>query len=183
MMYDLQESNMFDDFADDLLGERTARPLVIIGASKIDSLLLQILSTYLLPKRTKAKDQDELLEGDRPLGTFSARIKMCYRLGLIDETLYLALEQVRVLRNPSAHSIAFDIMKSPTREHVAELRKSIINRLSFQQTKRRYFDDSPLNSIDELQCVLLTLCVLLEIIRENVSTTHGIKIALSIANR
>ena len=125
----------------------------------------------------------ELLEGDRPLGTFSARIKMCYRLGLIDETLYLALEQLRSLRNPSAHSIAFDIMKSPTREHIAELRRSIATRHSFGQTKKRYFDNASFSSIDELQCVLLTLCVLLELIREKVSTTCGSKIALSIASK
>ena len=183
MMHNAPTSDMFDEFAEDLLGERTARPLIIIGASKVDNLLLQILNVYLLPKRAKAKEQDELLEGDRPLGTFSARIKMCYRLGLIDETLYLALEQLRALRNPSAHSIAFDIMKSPTREHISELRKSVASRHSFRQTKKRYFDNAALTKIDELQCVLLTLCVLLELIHEKVSTTCGSKVALSIATQ
>ena len=75
--------DQFDDFADDLLGERTARPLIIVGTAKVENLLFQILSQHLLPKKTKASDQDELLEGDRPLATFSARIKLCYRLGLI----------------------------------------------------------------------------------------------------
>ena len=182
-MNNTSTSDIFDEFAEDLLGERTARPLIIIGASKVDNLLFQILNVYLLPKRAKAKDQDELLEGDRPLGTFSARIKMCYRLGLIDETLYLALEQLRALRNPSAHSIAFDILKSPTREYISALRKSVAIRHSFRQTKRRYFDNAALTKIDELQCVLLTLCVLLELIYKKVSTTCGSKVALSIASR
>lgn len=183
MRHNAPTREMFDEFAEDLLGERTGRPLIIIGASKVDNLLFQILNVYLLPKKAKANDQDELLEGDRPLGTFSARIKMCYRLGLIDETLYIALEQLRALRNPSAHSIAFDILKSPTREHIDELRKSVVNRHSFRQTKRRYFDNASFTKIDELQCMLLTLCVLLELIREKVSTTCGSKIALSIATR
>jgi len=182
-MHNASTSDMFDEFAEDLLGERTARPLIIIGASKVDNLLFQILNVYLLPKRATEKDQDELLEGDKPLGTFSARIKICYRLGLIDEILYLALEQLRALRNQSAHSIAFDIMKSPAREHISQLRKSVNSRHSFRQTKKRYFDNADLTKIDELQCVLLTLCVLLELIHGKVSTTCGSKIALSIATR
>src|SRR6266446_4704113 len=101
-------SEVFDIFADDLLAERSARPLVIIGASKVDHLLSEMLRTFLLPKCAKAKNQDELLDGDAPLATFSARIKLCRRLGLIDETLYLALERLRALRNFSAHSISFN---------------------------------------------------------------------------
>jgi hypothetical protein len=175
--------NLFDSFADDLLGERNARPLIIVGASKVDSLLFQILNVYLLPKRTKTKEQDELLEGDKPLATFSARIKICYRLGLIDETLCFALEKLRALRNPSAHSIGFDIANSPTREHLSELQKSVAKRHSFRLTKERYFDNDPLSRIEELQCVLLTLCVLLEAIREKIQTTSGSTAALSIAGR
>ena len=176
-------SNQFDAFADELLGERAARPLIIVGASKVDSLLLQILSHHMLPKRAKSNDSDELLEGDRPLATFSARIKLSYRLGLIDETLYVTLEQLRALRNPSAHSIAFDIAKSPTREHLAALRKSLTHRQSFRLTRERYFSASHLTETEELQCLLLSLCVLLEAIREKTSVTRGNKRTLSIASR
>ena len=182
-MQSISTSELFDAFAEDLLAERAPRPLFIVGASKTDNLLFEILSSHLLPKRAKSKDQDELLEGDRPVATFSARIKMCYRLGLIDESLYLSLENLRALRNPSAHSVAFDIGKSPTREHLAELRKCVAGRKSFRLTKERYFDHDPLNKIEELQCLLLTLCVLLEAIREKTSTTPGSKVALSIATR
>lgn len=182
-MQSISTSDLFDAFAEDLLSERAPRPLLIVGASKIDNLLLEILSSHFVPKRAKANDQDELLEGDRPLATFSARIKMCYRLGIIDESLYLSLEALRALRNPSAHSVAFDIGKSPTREHLAELRKCVAGRKSFRLTQERFFNHAPLNKIEELQCLLLTLCVILEAIREKTSTTRGSKIALSIATR
>jgi hypothetical protein len=182
-MQSISTSDLFDVFAEDLLAERAPRPLVIVGASKVHNLLFEILSAHLLPKRVRAKYQDELLEGDRPLATFSAQIKMCFRLGLIDESLYLSLETLRALRNPSAHSIAFDIGKSPTREHLAELRKGVAGRKSFRLTQERYFDHVPLNKTEELQCLLLTLCVILEAIREKTSTTRGSKIALSIATR
>jgi hypothetical protein len=175
--------DLFDSFAEDLLCEQNARLLVIIGASKVDDLLYEILSLYLLPKRAKPKEQDELLDGDRPLSTLSARIKMCCRLGLIDQTFYLTLEQLRVLRNLSAHSIAYDIAKSPMREHIAELRKRIEGRESFRLTRERYFDNVAFNMIEELQCLLLTMCVLLQAIRENIKRTKGNKSALSIATK
>ena len=91
-MKDPKINDLFDTFAEDLLSEQAARPLIIIGASKVDHLLLEVLRRFLLPKIGKVKEPDELLEGDTPLATFSARIKMCRRLGLIDETLYLTLD-------------------------------------------------------------------------------------------
>ena len=39
-------SDQFDTFAEDLLEERTPRSLIIIGASKVDDLLFQILTKY-----------------------------------------------------------------------------------------------------------------------------------------
>jgi hypothetical protein len=182
-MSTISTSDAFDGFAEDLLAERTARPLIIVGASKVDQLLFEILNLHLLPKLAKGQDQDELLEGDTPLATFSARIKMCYRLGLIDKKLCTALDKLRKLRNPSAHWIAFDITKSPMRELVADLHQHIASRHSFRLTKQRYFDGTQFNEIEELQCVLLTLCVLLEAIRKKTTTTVGNKIALSIAAR
>jgi DNA-binding MltR family transcriptional regulator len=173
-------SDPFDDFADELLDERTIRPLIIIGASKIDHLLLEILKQYLLPKSTKSREPDELLEGDRPLSTFSARTKLCYRLGLIDKSVYTAIEKLRALRNPSAHQITFDHTKSPIREHLAELRKYVVNCTSFSLTKSRYFDGASLTATEELQCVLLTLCVVLEAIREKTTTTTGNRVSLHI---
>jgi len=178
----MSTSEQFDTFAEDLLEERASRPLIIIGASKVDDLLLQILTQHFLPKRAKPKDQDELLEGDRPLATFSARIKLTYRLGLIDDTLFIALEQLRNLRNQSAHSVAFDIVKSPAREYLTALRKSIIYRQSYYLTRDRYFNDAHLTRIEEVQCLLLTLCVLLEAIRIKMSRTRGSKQSIKIAS-
>jgi hypothetical protein len=155
--------------------------LIIVGAAKADDLLLEVLRAFLLPKIAKAKDQDELLEGDTPLATFSARIKICRRLGLLDETLYLALERLRALRNLSAHSVSFNERKSPVRDHLGEFRKHIAARGSYRLTKERYFNVEPLEAIEEWQCLLLTLCVLLEAILQKVERTSGNESALNIA--
>jgi hypothetical protein len=181
MMNKVSTRESFDSFAEDLLAERNTRPLVIVGSSKISDLLHRILRAFLLPQIAKGKNQDELLEGDSPLATFSARIKMCRRLGLIDNTLYLALDRLRTLRNLSAHAISFDPTKSPSREHLSELKANIVGRASYQLTKQRYFDQADLETIEECQCLLLTLCVLLEAIRERTKPTAGNRHAMDIA--
>lgn len=183
MKQDPKDIQMFDVFADDLMQESNVRLLVIVGTSKVDYLLFEILSLFLLTKHAKVKEQDELLEGDAPLATFSARIKMCSRLGLIDETLYITLEQLRKLRNLSAHQISFDVAKSPVREHLSELRRQIASRQSFRLTRERYFNNVVFKPFEELQCLLLTLSILLEAIRKKTIVTRGNKSTKSISSR
>ena len=176
-------SGEFDAFADDLLAEREPRPLVIVGTAKVETLLLQVLGGHLLPKLSKGDDQDELLEGDRPLATLSARIKMCYRLGLIDHSLYADLDALRNVRNICAHSVAFKPHQSPARDHVQHLVRRIAVRRSYKLTQERFFGQESLTTAMELQCALLTLCVLLESIREKNVQTKGNKKALLIAQK
>jgi hypothetical protein len=171
----------FDDFADALRVERGMRSLIIVGTSRIDGLLLEILRTYYLPKLSAGKNEDELLEGDKC--TFSTRIKMCRRLGLIDQTLYLTLERLRTIRNRCAHAVAFDFAVPPLREHFSDLRKSLANRVSYRLTKKRYFEDDFASPIEEWQCHLLTVCVLLEGVRANTEPTKGNAKTLKISAR
>lgn len=175
-------STQYDEFAEDLLAERTPRTMVIVGSSRIDTLLYDILCSYFLPKRTKAKDNDELLEGDRPLSTFSSRIKLCYRLGIIDDSFCNALEILRSLRNDCAHSVTFDPTKSPAREHIANLFGSVSCRKSFELVKARYYNRD-ISKTEELQCVLLTLCALLEAVKEKMQRTTGTNTTLAITRR
>jgi hypothetical protein len=172
----------FDSFADELLTERSARPLVIVGAAKIDFLLMEMLRAFLLPKLSNGKEQDELLEGDAPLGTFSSRIKLCRRLGLIDETLYAALERLRTIRNLSAHSVSFDHAKSPLRERIADLRSHVSKRRSYRLTRARYFGSESLGAMEDLQCLLLTVCAVLEAASRHVGRITSNKKATRISS-
>ena len=78
------------------------RAAVVLGAAKVDALLCSLLDHYLLPT---PGTEDDLLDGDSPLGSFSARIKICYRLGLIDAHFAKLLHIFRRLRNAFAHDI------------------------------------------------------------------------------
>jgi len=87
------EFRQFRSFNNEFKSE-SDRAAVVLGAALLDSLLHQLIDAYLLPK-PKQNKEDELLEGSSPLATFSARIKMCYRLGLIDKEFLKALDLIR----------------------------------------------------------------------------------------
>ncbi|WP_226736119.1 hypothetical protein [Microvirga lenta] len=81
-------------------GGGTDRGLVLLGASMLDELLRRLLES-----RIREEVADELLLSDRPLGSFSARVKICYGLDLITDREFKALEYVRKIRNAFAHKI------------------------------------------------------------------------------
>lgn len=84
------------------LATESERAAVVLGAAKLDSLLELLLKRCLLPC---SGGKDDLLDTERPLGTFSARISVAYRLGLIDKDFEYSLQVIRKIRNSFAHSI------------------------------------------------------------------------------
>lgn len=78
------------------------RATVILVVAKLELILFQILQKYLIPV---PGSEDELLDNDRPLGTFSAKIRMAYRLGLIDNLFSHSLHLIRKIRNAFAHEV------------------------------------------------------------------------------
>lgn len=156
----------FDEFADELLKEKQPRALVILAAAKIDTQLRSVIEKILLPK-LKAKDPDELLEGDNPLATFSAKTKMCRRLGLIDDSIANALDRLRDVRNQAARWVTFGLADAPLRDQCKNLRSLIQSRRSYRLTVERFFVEPELDDFEALQATLLTVAVLLESVYEN----------------
>jgi len=160
----------FDLFTDEYLQERTTRTTVLVGSSKIDDTIFRILSSYFLPKTTKKTENDELLEGDRPLSTFSSRIKLIYRLGLIDKSFFMILERIRAIRNESAHKLSFDITKNPLKGKLASIVNDMSKRESYSLIKQRYFNNDIFDKSMEIKCMYLTICMLLEAIRSRITS-------------
>lgn len=110
--------------------EENDRAIVIIGAVNIDNLLRCLIESSLLPKRCK---QDELFDGDSPLSTFSSKINLCYRVGLIDKGLASILHILRKIRNDFAHKIeGCDLNKSPHEDQIREFIKPLANSSIFE---------------------------------------------------
>lgn len=100
-------------------GRESDRAAVILATARLDELLYQLISVVLLPSPT---GEDPLLDPDRPLSTFSARINGAYRLGCIDASLARALHMIRRIRNAFAHETLDARLDSGThRDRIAEL--------------------------------------------------------------
>lgn len=133
--FDLRD---FQRFVDEFKGE-SDRAAVILGAAKLDLLLYQILQQYLAPS---TGGKDELLDGDSPLGTFSAKIMLVNRLGLIDNEFTRALQFVRKIRNAFAHEVSGCTLESGAhRDRVKELVAQLKHKNAFILVRKNEFDD------------------------------------------
>ena len=157
----------FDEFVNQFKVE-SDRAAVILVTAKIDYSLFQLISCFLVPNPTK---KDELLDPDEngPLSSLSARISLCYRLGIIDAEFARALHLVRKIRNEFAHEVSDARLDTPPhRERGRELIKVVSGTEMFTDVKEIYFFDKSGLTADFL-AALTILAVRLE------TLTHKIK--------
>jgi mannitol operon repressor len=76
------------------------RGAVLIAASLIDEWLAKIIQSFLAEVRAS---NDLLLGPNAPLGTFAARTKIAFSLGLIQDNEYSEIEIIRKIRNEFGH--------------------------------------------------------------------------------
>lgn len=144
--------NSFAAFVDEFK-EESDRAAVILGAAKLDSLLGQILDRRLLPS---LGGTDELLEGDSPLSTFSARINSCYRLGLIAADFAKALHLVRRIRNSFAHEVSgVSLGSGPHADRVKSLLLPVRNLPFFRSFREHFFGEEDTTGVNFRTCLAL----------------------------
>ena len=85
-----------------LKGE-SERGCVVLAIAWIEDDLTRILKRYLLPSTRTHESSDELFGAQGYLGTFSAKIDIAYRLGLIRRPIHQCLHLCRRIRNDFAH--------------------------------------------------------------------------------
>ncbi len=99
------------------------RSFALVASSMIDELLLQLLRAHFIPQYNNGSDR--ILGNNSPLGTFSARIDICQRLGLLSSQFCRNLNLVRKIRNEFAHSFEEITFETPQIcDRVTELTKS-----------------------------------------------------------
>lgn len=165
----------FAKFVEEFKSE-SDRAAVILGAAKLDLLLYQVLQQFFAPT-TGAKD--ELLDGDAPLGTFSAKITLANRLGLIDNEFTRSLQFVRRIRNAFAHEVSGCSLNSGAhRDRVKELVAQLKHKKAFVAIRESYFggNDEPSENFRTALAVLVArLDVLLGHI-ETIDCSHAMPI-------
>jgi len=112
------DTKAFNEFVKEFR-EESDRAAVILGVAKLDLLLYQILIKILFPNTSS---NDDLFDGDAPLSTFSAKIHLCHRMGVIDSELTRALDLIRKIRNSFAHEVTgCDLDSGSHKDRVKEL--------------------------------------------------------------
>ncbi len=83
--------------------------------------------------------QDNLFDPDRPLGTFSAKINLAYRLGLISDDIEHAMQMIRRIRNEFAHSVEkASLSDGSHKSRVVELARAMSKADSWDNMRRSY---------------------------------------------
>ncbi len=168
---ELFDHGSFNKFVDEFKNE-SDRAAVVLGAAKLDLVLYQIIQAYLIPTST---GKDELLDGDSPLGTFSSKINICYRLGLIDSEFARALHLVRKIRNSFAHEVSdCTLVNGAHSDRVRELCLSFRNIEEYSRFKKSYFGDEDNPSID-FRATLAIMVGRLEYYLQSISTVTPIE--------
>lgn len=92
----------FTALLDGLKGE-SDRGCVVLAIAWIEDDLTRVLKRFLLPSTKTHDASDELFGAQGYLGTFSAKIDLAYRLGLIQRQIHQSLHLCRRIRNDFAH--------------------------------------------------------------------------------
>ena len=110
----------WSDHFDKSIQEESTRAKVVLSACYLDELLNQLLQLLLKPLNSK---NDPLFDGPQaPLSSFSAKIDLAARVGVISEDTKRSLHLVRKIRNRFAHSLnACDFDDTKTQAWNSEL--------------------------------------------------------------
>jgi hypothetical protein len=95
------------------------RSVGVLLGSEMDVQLEKFLTRVFLPK---VKKSSRLLEREGALSTFSSRIEISYRMGLIPEVWHHDLHVIRDIRNKCAHGqLGISFSHSPLRDIASNL--------------------------------------------------------------
>ena len=106
----------------DQMSDESDRGAVIVSVSLIDELLGNLLKAKLAPSLEKS---DELFDAAfSPFGSFSAKIDLAYRIGLLRPSVRKSLHLLRKIRNNFAHASGRKGFDDPsTQDRIRELTK------------------------------------------------------------
>jgi mannitol operon repressor len=95
---------------------------VLISTGYLEQMLKEILVAFLM----KEKVVDELFEGgNAPLGTFSARAKLAFTLGLISEHEFHDIDLIRRIRNEFAHDMKASFLNDGVKSRCGKLKHKV----------------------------------------------------------
>lgn len=139
--------------------DESERATVILAAARLDVDLERLLKHLL---HHHPGGSDPLFEGDRMLGTFSAKIAMAYRLGALTPEFEHSLQMVRRIRNDFAHALEVESLSSARQKgRLAELVRTMEHSEVYASGWSAF--EAMKKSPAHLQFVLCTVCMVLSL--------------------
>lgn len=103
-----------EDLNADLAG--SDRSCAVLAAAVLDDRLARLLEANLVPAGRKG--EDKLLGRGGAIESFSSRIELAYRMGLLSENVRKSLDWIREIRNEAAHRTEFSFEADGVRSRV-----------------------------------------------------------------
>jgi DNA-binding MltR family transcriptional regulator len=120
------------------LARESERVAVVMGVAQVDLTLERSLKSLF---REHPGGQDNLFDLDRPLSTFSAKIALAFRIGLIDSDFEHVLQMFRKIRNDFAHSTEPEkLTESRHRNRMKEIVNVMKSSPSFESTRNIFLN-------------------------------------------
>lgn len=150
--------NQWHDVVEEFSRE-SDRAGVILASARLEELLYELLERVLIPI---TGSRDDLLDADGPISTFSARIQLSYRMGLISAATARALNLIRKIRNSfahEAHGVTLDA--GAHRDRVRQLVLPMAKNKSFNELHKHFakthFRDKSDSAVDFYTAVAFLL--------------------------
>ena len=115
-LFDDKEADAFFHRHYSLLVNESDMGCVLIGASAIDQELIALFET-ITPNDASSKIKKRIFDGRGVLGELSSKLDIAYLSHLIPKDLYLAVHELRKLRNLIAH----EVMAFKLENHIDEI--------------------------------------------------------------
>ena len=154
-------------FALGMEGERSA---VVLGAERINVALETLLKKFLRPS---PNTNDTLFASDGALATFSRKIEVAYRLGLIDPRFKQALNSIRKLRNDFAHATKVERLQEQSHADRVKALWTLVEKSNESKLEGFVlaFQESGEQAAQYLSCVMLLL-LKLELVRHHLERPY-----------
>lgn len=119
----------------------TDRATAIVSGAFLDDCLAGLLHAYMV---SDTGSDAAVFSGNGPLSTFSAKIVMAFRLGIISEDERSDLEKIRKIRNRFAHEVTLSSFEDQSTRDLCKLIATPLEMISIT------IDGSLVTSLDQL---------------------------------
>ena len=143
------------------LAKESDRSAVVLGGARLNVALERLLKAVM---NHHPGGDDNLFDPDRPVGSFSSKIALAYRLGLIDKEMEFCLQMIRKTRNDFAHSIGRATLEASThKSRISEVARIMQKHAQWDEFRPIFNETVSSSALGDFCTCLVSMIIGLEI--------------------